>query len=150
MAIVRHLGRKHNLYGATEAEHSLVDVVIDAVSDLGAGFFKVLSSAEFKGGDKKELNALVEKNLADFAKLKKGKFIASASISIADFVMFNMLDNFVKPLAPEILAAHKDIEEYRASIAAQEKIAAYLASSRRPAITLPPNFGVLCTPDVCK
>jgi len=151
MAIVRHIGRKHNLYGATNAEKALVDVLIDGVGDLGTNFFKLLSSPEFKGGDKKPLNDQIEKSLTEFEKFKGShKFMVGDNVTIADFVLFNMLDNFVKPLAPEILKAHGAIEQYRQSIASLKTVAAYLGSSRRPAITLPPFFGALCSPDVCK
>jgi glutathione S-transferase len=152
MAIVRHLGRKNNLYGSSPAEQAQVDVIIDAAGDVGQNCFKLMSTPEFKAGDRKALTEALDKALSEFDKLKPANspFIVGNQVTIADFVLFNMLDNFIKPLAPEAMKAHTTMETYRQHIASLKNVAAYLASSRRPAITLPPFFGVLCTPEECK
>ena len=42
MAIIRHLGRKHNLYGSNLAENARVDAVIEGATDFGTAFFKTI------------------------------------------------------------------------------------------------------------
>lgn len=85
-----------------------------------------------------------------FSKLLEGDYFVGNEVSIADFTVFNILDNYVRPLFKSLLEGHKNLESFRARIAALPNVAAYLVSDRRPSLTLPPSFKVLCTPEECK
>jgi len=152
-AIVRYLGRKHNLYGSSLAENAQIDVVLEGIVDFFNNMFKMLYTPEFKGGDRKALHDAVNTTLTQLEALKKNKdshYIVGNSVTIADLTLFYLVDNFVKPMAKDVLANHPVIVAHHAHIAALPRIAAYLSSDRRPAITLPPTMGVLCTPEECK
>ena len=102
-------------------------------------------------GDKSAFNALATQWIGTFEKLLgDNDFFVGSSVTIADFAVFHLLDNFVKPLNKESLEASVKLEAWRQRVAALPKVAAYLASDRRPAITMPPFFKVLCTPEECK
>merc|ERR1712232_1091799 len=113
-AIVRHLGRKHNLYGKNLAE-----------------------------SDRSEFNGAVTQWIQNFEKLLDGNdYFVGDSASIADFTVFNLIDNFVKPLSKKELEESK-LESWRQRVASLPNVSAYLSSDRRPALTMPPFFKVL-------
>merc|ERR1711879_359794 len=150
IAIVRHLGRKHGLYGDSLAEQAQVDVVIDTVND---GMTAVMGqfNEKFHGGDRSGVEEAIEKAMGNISKLlKDNDFFVGNKVSVADFAVFHVIDNYVKPLHAPSLAANEAIENFRKRVAALPNIAAHLASDRRPAITMPPFFKVLCTPEECK
>ena len=70
------------------------------------------------------------------------------SATIADFAVFNLVQNFFKPLTG--LDKFESIAAFCQRIAGEEKIAAYLASDRRPDISLPAHMHILSTPEECK
>merc|ERR1712232_145282 len=150
IAILRHLGRKHNLYGSNNVEAAQIDVVIDAAGDFGLGIFKS-ADEKFHSGDKSAAKQVFVQWLDNFeGLLKDNDFFVGNSVPIADFAVFNLLDNFAKPMFKDVLEEHKKIEAFRQRIAALPKIADYLSSNRRPAITLPPFLKIVCTPEECK
>jgi len=152
-AIVRYLAHKHNLYGSSIAESAEIDVILEGIIDFINNFFKTLFSAEFKAGDKKPLNDIVEKTLTQFEGLKKNKdspYYVGNKVSVADLCLFNAVNIFMRPLAKDIVANHPVILAHHDHIAALPRIAAYLSSDRRPAVILPARLGVLCTPEECK
>ena len=77
-------------------------------------------------------------------------FFVGNQVTIADLALFHMIDNFVKPLAGDVLRAHTTLENWRQRVAALPRIQAYLNSDRRPVITMPPMWKILCTPEECK
>ena len=46
-AIMRYLGRKHNLYGNNEADMAKVDMVVDTALDFCMGFFQISYNPDF-------------------------------------------------------------------------------------------------------
>jgi len=68
-------------------------------------------------------------------------------VTVADIAVYQTVVDFIKPFLKDDLTG--PIEDHRNAIAALPNIAAYRASNRRPAITLPPMVGVLCTPEDC-
>ena len=47
MAIVRHLGRKHDLYGKSINESSTIDMLIDQASDIKQSLIEVAYNPDF-------------------------------------------------------------------------------------------------------
>jgi len=152
LAIARHLARKHHLAGKNLTEQAYVDVFLDAAVDLFTAFFRDIG--EIKEGKTKSLADASDKFAADIDKLKaqtsKSAFLVGDSVSLADLMVFNLVDNYLKPILPDLLSKHAGLAAHHAAVSKLPNIAAYLASDRRPVLTLPPNFGVLCTPEVCK
>ena len=46
-AIVRHIGRKHNLYGKNADEASEIDMLIDTAADVHTAIIKVIFDSDF-------------------------------------------------------------------------------------------------------
>ena len=94
---------------------------------------------------------VIDKYLDIFANLLGDKeYFVGEKVTIADIAVFNYLDNFVKGIDKAALDSRKQLEDFRYRLAGTKGIAAYLASDRRPALTLPPFVGILCTPEACK
>ena len=83
-----------------------------------------------------------------FDKLLQEDYFVGKSLTVADIAVFNFLDNFARPL--DALKNHAGLEAFRQRVAGEEKIKAYLASDRRPKITMHPRAGILCTPEECE
>lgn len=49
-AIVRHLGRKHSLYGASEHDSLRVDALLDGIDDIRRKYFMVVYSGMMQPG----------------------------------------------------------------------------------------------------
>ena len=49
-AIVRHLGRKHSLYGASEHDSLRVDAILDGIDDIRRKYFMVVYSGMMQPG----------------------------------------------------------------------------------------------------
>ena len=71
-------------------------------------------------------------------------------MTIADIIVFNYLENWMRAIDHRTFEIHRNLDDFHDRMAKNERIAAYLASDRRPAITLPPFMGILCTPEECK
>jgi len=123
----------------------LVETVVDNFNQ----FFTLIG--DLKGGNTTKLAENSDAFFTNIQKLKfKTPFFLGENVSVADLYLFYFVDSFLKPLIPQILQKHPEIEKHRQAVANLPDIKAYLASDRRPALTLPPNFGVLCTPEQCK
>ncbi len=137
-AILRHLGRVLNLYGATEREHTIVDYVLESAMDWRAKFIPV-SYAKMYGTPQdvqdKYWNELVDHNLKAMEKLlanpmKSGAWFAGQSPSIADAAVWDTMDaNLAK--RPELLDKYPSLRGFYDRFAALPGVAAHLAS-RRP------------------
>eukprot|EP00002_Diphylleia_rotans_P025399 TRINITY_DN5018_c0_g1_i2.p1 TRINITY_DN5018_c0_g1~~TRINITY_DN5018_c0_g1_i2.p1 ORF type:complete len:204 (-),score=54.60 TRINITY_DN5018_c0_g1_i2:40-651(-) len=132
-AIIRHLGRLHNLYGATAEEQSYVDMILDGVED----FFTEYAKAFFR--DRSLLDGFLATTaptwIARFTRLLERNangdhFFLGEHISIADYALFDVLDALVA-LKAEILDASPKLKAYYERIKARPNLAAYFASDRR-------------------
>lgn len=63
-------------------------------------------------------------------------WLVGDSLSWADIAFFGLVDNFARPLARETFNSHPVISAYVQRIKEHPRIAAYLASGRRPACTM--------------
>jgi len=150
-AIARHLGRKYNFYGSTEAEHSHVDVVIEGFLDLIQALFKLIFGPD------------MDKNLAEFgqstllthlgnleAYLKRNNngdgFFVGSGLTIADLKAFFVLEVYINPLYPEVLAKFPKLAGLVDRVSKLPKIQEYLASPRRPKTALPRGPAALTQP----
>merc|ERR1711963_883819 len=147
-AILRYVGRKYDLYGASRAQAAHIDCIIEGTQDFHQAAGKIFMSARFKKGDRSDLIDLVEHWLEIFAKiLAERKHFVGDSVTIADIAVFNYLENWMRAIDQRTFQAHTNLDEFHDRMKKEERIAAYLASDRRPAITPPPFMGILCTPE---
>ncbi|XP_040854578.1 glutathione S-transferase Mu 1-like isoform X3 [Ochotona curzoniae] len=142
-AIVRYLGRKHNLCGETEEEKIRVDILVNQAMDTRWQLGTICFNPDFvivsAGADSCLL--LQEKLKPDYLKdlpekltlysqfLGKRPWFAGDKITIADFHVYDVLD-WNRIFAPGCLDAFPNLKDFMARFEALPKIAAYMKSSR--------------------
>lgn len=130
-AILRHLGRVHGFYGATEAERVQCDVVGDALADLRASYVFV----RFGPGSKDP--AAVERFFSEQLPLHIGRlttllaggpgaFFVAETPTWADVAVFDGLDA-VSLLRPSALDAAPELQAFVDRMRAIPAIGRYLA-----------------------
>ncbi|CAL1538374.1 unnamed protein product [Lymnaea stagnalis] len=105
-AILRHLGRKHGLYGNNEQEASLIDMINDGIEDLRVKYLTLIYKNYENGKDIyiAELPAQLqpfEKLLSENGAEKTGCCVGNKR-SFADYNLFDLLD-INQVLAPKCL-----------------------------------------------
>jgi glutathione S-transferase len=138
-AIYNHLARTRGLYGESEADKVACDVACEAfdeaIGEVWGAFWSATDELpEFEAG----------KLAAKLAQLERwylrggsdtGHWVGRA-LSLADVFAFRYLDE-VDAFFPAALARAPALARFHAAFAARPRIAAYIASGRRP-----PLFGV--------
>ncbi|XP_078064338.1 glutathione S-transferase P-like [Mustelus asterias] len=128
--ILRHLARKHGLYGKDDTEATLIDMANDGVEDLRVKY-AILIYQQYESGkeafiknipnDLKPFNDLLAKNNA-------GKdFLVGSKISFADYNLVDLLSN-LEVLSAGCLKATPLVEAYVQRIRNRPQLKAYLAS----------------------
>ncbi|HEU4577041.1 MAG TPA: glutathione S-transferase family protein [Polyangiaceae bacterium] len=135
-AIYRYLARKYGLYGQDERERVRCDIVeevfVDAQNVLG-GFFWHAKFAELRSDFERtrlpELLAGLERLLAENDGGRS--FWVGQSLSYVDFCAWHFLD-YVRAFSQAALERFPLLHAFKQRIEARPRIAAYLASERRP------------------
>ncbi|CAD7696724.1 unnamed protein product [Ostreobium quekettii] len=105
-AILRHIGRKHNLYGSTEQEATHIDMILDAVEDFRRQYTVLIYEKQLDEEAKSEYwtkrfdpSTSGERNggahmlyFSKFLKRYGGKFVVGSAVSIADVALFDLLE----------------------------------------------------------
>ena len=140
-AILRHLGRRHGAYGATEAEQLRADVVAETVHDVRAVLAPQLAPG-VRGKDPAALRAtLTEKLPPGLARLEllhgqgQGDLFVGARPTWADCLAFDLLDS-LQTVSPTALEAFPGLSRFVAAMRASPGLATYL-ETRRPSELLP-------------
>lgn len=135
-AILRHLGRVHGLYGRTEDEHTLVDIVIETALDAQAVFSPLLFGPH-RGKDPAALARHFHETAPfHFERLSRileagvGGYFVADQPTIGDMVAFNVLDAHLV-VHPGCLEKYPALAAFHAKVQENPRIAAYLAQ-RRP------------------
>lgn len=136
-AIYRHLARKFDLYGDNEQERTRCDIVqetfVEAQLNIG-GFFWNPEFAKLRDNyEAVELPALLARlqKLLDM-NTSNSDYWVGQRLSYVDFIAWHTLD-YVRAFSRKTLDKYVQLARFRESISARPRIAAYLASSRRPA-----------------
>lgn len=142
-AIVRHLARKHNLYGTTEPEHCTVDVVMEAVEGLrqkyGDLIYKDQLAADKKQeywklhGDKDNMGTRNGgAHLAYFLKfLSPSGFVCPSGVSSADVCLFDIVDLHNRIFPEEMKATYPELLAHHTRFSEIPGVKAYLSSTQR-------------------
>lgn len=134
-AMLRHVGRKYKLYGATEAEMARVDMALDEQEEWRAAFAKLVwvdnkapeKVAEYiakvtgPSGYVTLLENFLKRNPAGPA------FLSGSSVTIADVDLWDLIDQQL-PLIPDLLAAAPSLAALYKSVGELPKVKAYLDS----------------------
>lgn len=127
-AIMRHIARKHDLCGKTEAEKVRVDTVENQAMDFRNGFVR-LCYLDFNNQKEKYLEGL-QGTIKMFSKfLGNRPWYAGDNISFADFLMYELIDQHLQ-LDNSILKNAKNIDEFQKRFEDLEPIKKYMASPR--------------------
>ncbi|VDK31013.1 unnamed protein product [Gongylonema pulchrum] len=106
-AIMRHLGRKHNLMGRAEMDHVHADMFYEGINDIMSQYYELI----YGNYDEKKstfVNNYLPDALDKLENLLKMRsdgngFILGENISYADYALFEMLDVLLI-LSPTALA----------------------------------------------
>ncbi|XP_078497436.1 glutathione S-transferase Mu 5-like [Lissotriton helveticus] len=128
-AIIRYIGRKHNLCGESETEMTRVDVIVSQVMDFRMGLVTITYNTNFESLKGPYLVNLPDK-LKQFSQfLGERKWFAGEKITIADFLMYDVLDQN-RMLETTCLDAFPNLKTFMQQFEALEKIDTYMKSSR--------------------
>jgi glutathione S-transferase len=140
-AILRYLARKFDLYGADAKEAALIDQVYEEAGDWRRAYGKLVYEKALEAG----AVAAYKATLADrhargggwlghieaFAAKHGGPYLTGAKVSIADYVLFDLVNTHLRPqFMPELLDAYPvpTLKAWYAVMAARPGIAEYIAS----------------------
>lgn len=138
LAIVRHLGRAFDLYGAGEPQRVQCDVVIDTVAELRARFNEIAFYPNFLRDEEVTQRYFattfpayldqLETLHAAGAEAGHGYFVGE-SVTIADLVAFDTLDAHLE-VRPACLDGREELARFMKAVIAQPAVAGYLARRR--------------------
>jgi glutathione S-transferase P len=146
-AIIRHLARKYNMYGADLKEQAMVDQILETVESIKVKYLALIYEDQLSD----EAKAAYYKARIDVAgaegrnggahfayldcMLKKyqngGQFILGEKFSAADIVLFDTVDMHLRIYGDEFKRAFPALAAHHDAVAAVPSVAAYLASDRR-------------------
>jgi len=126
-AILRHVARKHGLYGANEYEESSIDALNDEQEDIRLTYLRMIYQ-EYEKEKENYKQKLPEKLEILENALKKNKggegFFVGSKASFSDYTVFDLLDNFTV-LSPGCLDAFPALKGFHGRFAGRDKIAKY-------------------------
>ena len=136
-AIYRHLARTLDLYGQTEAEHVRCDIVeeafVDAQNNLGGFYWNPQFAEKRTDYEKNDLPALLNKLQQLLQQNQQGQgFWVGTGLTYVDFCAWHFLD-YVRPFSQRTLEQFELLYQFKQRLEMRPRIAAYLASPRRPA-----------------
>ncbi|CAH2321475.1 glutathione S-transferase P [Pelobates cultripes] len=129
-AILRHLARKHGLYGKEPNDQSCIDMMNDGVEDLRIKYLQLIYKNYEEGKDDyiKNLSADLKHFESFLSQNNNGKgFLVGNEISFADYNLLDLLRNHLV-LAPGCLAEFPLLCAYVERISSRPRIQAFLSS----------------------
>uniref|UniRef100_A0A8C6HJP5 Glutathione S-transferase n=1 Tax=Mus spicilegus TaxID=10103 RepID=A0A8C6HJP5_MUSSI len=128
-AILRYLGRKHNLCGETEEERIRVDILEKQVMDTRIQMGMLCYSADFEKRKPEFLKGLPDQLKLYSEFLGKQPWFAGNKITFADFLVYDVLDQH-RMFEPKCLDAFPNLKDFVARFEGLRKISAYMKTSR--------------------
>lgn len=128
-AILRYIGRKHDLLGQTEAEKVNVDMMLEQAMDFRNGLVRLAYSKDYetlKGNYFKDLGKKLE--IFDTF-LGSNDWFAGDKITICDFHIYELLDQH-KIMDPTCLENFKKLQAFLDRFEELPKIKTYLNSDK--------------------
>ncbi|XP_057649483.1 glutathione S-transferase Mu 6 [Chionomys nivalis] len=128
-AILRYLGRKHNLCGETEEERVRVDIVEKQVMDTRIQMGTLCYSPDFEKRKPEFLKGLPGQLKLYSEFLSQRPWFAGDQITFADFLVYDVLDQH-RIFEPTCLDAFPNLKDFVARFEGLKKISAYMKSNR--------------------
>lgn len=130
-AIIRHLARKHHLYGNSLKEEALADMIFESAKDLRREYFTYIFKDDWK--EKKEsFIEHVKKNLEYFENYLKRvgtEYTCSNVVCFADYNLFEVLD-LLHRLKTSVFDHFSNLNSFYERMKSRPNLAAFLASDR--------------------
>ena len=135
-AIYRYLARKYGLCGQDELERVRCDIVeevfVDAQNALGGFFWSPMFGEQRAEFERTRLPALLAPLERLLAQNEEGRgFWVGRGLTYVDFCAWHFLD-YVRAFSQATLEKFELLHAFKKRIEARPRIAAYLASERRP------------------
>ncbi|XP_040851580.1 glutathione S-transferase Mu 1-like isoform X3 [Ochotona curzoniae] len=142
-AILRYLGRKHNLCGETEEEKIRVDILENQAMDVSNQLAEVCYSPDFEKQKPEYLKGIPDmlKQFSQF--LGEKPWFAGDKITFVDFLTYDVLD-LHRVFVPSCLEAFPNLKAFVSRFEDLPKISAYIKSNRflpRPLYTKVATWG---------
>ncbi|XP_069089179.1 glutathione S-transferase P 1-like [Pleurodeles waltl] len=128
-AILRYLGRKHDLYGKNDKEAAFIDMANDGVEDLRLKYAKFFFQ-EWDTGKEKYMEDLPNQ-LRPFERLlsqNSSGFLVGSTVSFADYNLLDILQNHLI-FAPDCLNSFPHLKAFKEKMESRPKLKAYLQSN---------------------
>ncbi|XP_064649615.1 glutathione S-transferase P 1-like [Lineus longissimus] len=129
-AILRYLGRKHDLYGDNLKEAARIDMINDGVEDLRIKFvMQFFMAKDMDESDEAEYVKNIPKSLEPFEKLLAENdggagFMVGKKISFLDFNLFDILETHLQVLDKDCLSEVPLLQAYHERMASRPIIKA--------------------------
>jgi len=130
-AILRHLGRRHGMLGASDEEAALVDVLLDEATDFRNASARLAYSPCFPSliaGYERDYLPSVLTKFSGFLD-DKSWFVAGSEPTIADFPIYELLSQH-KRMVPGCLAGYPDLTAFMERFERLPRVGAFLRSRR--------------------
>jgi glutathione S-transferase len=135
-AIYRYLARKHGLCGGSEAERIRLDIVeetfVDLQNELGVFYWSPQFHDNRDEYERSKLPALLDKAQRLLVQNRSGDgYWVGTDLTFVDFCAWHFLD-YVRPFSQRTLDTFEKLVAFKRRIESRPRVAAYLASERRP------------------
>lgn len=138
-AILRYFARAHDLYGNTNEQMYLADMVADGVDDWRSGYTPLVYSKEFDAKVATYVQEKIPSTLRTFETILRVKssgkplFVRSDKPTYADYLVLDMLTLLLR-LDGQALDEHDTplLKKFYETMTSRKGIDAYLKSGRRP------------------
>ena len=137
-AILRHIGRKYNLYGKNEAEMARVDRFLEGVSDVRSAYLQLIYQDRVADEKLREFSERIGKlvpgsgalllGIERMVERYGGPFAVLDTVSVADYSLFDLVDN-LKRIMPDIDTRFPAIARWYEHMASRPNLKAYLDSN---------------------
>ncbi|KAJ8301666.1 hypothetical protein KUTeg_020653 [Tegillarca granosa] len=128
-AILRYIGRKHDLLGQTEAEKVNVDMMLDQAMDFRNGLVRLAYSRDYEKLKESYFKDLGKKLEIFETFLGSNDWFAGDKITICDFHIYELLDQH-RIMDPTCLENFKKLQAFLDRFEELPKIKAYLNSDK--------------------
>jgi glutathione S-transferase len=145
-AIMRHLGRKYDMYGSNEREMQQVDELVDGIEAIKQKYLGLIYGDNMKGDSvekyyssyidpdtKSERNGGAHFFYIDRLVKKTGKdgFAVGNKLTIADILLFDLVDFHVRIFNERFEQTYPDLTKHHKKISGLPGIQEYLNSEKR-------------------
>lgn len=130
-AIIRYLGRKHDVAGKTEQERIMVDMLLDYYKDLRNSIDNVTYSPDYDNMKSELFDSMKKEQLPLLeARLSKGNpWFIGEEVTIVDFPLYEILDN-LRAMKTDILDGFPKLKEFMSRLEELPEIKRYMASDK--------------------